>query len=63
MKNSGLYDIHKIMERMELLFETKDIDLQTLRRDMMDMEDILQQKEMEIDSMVKAKKKMEERLV
>ena len=60
VKNSGLYDIDMIMERMDLLFQIKDVDLQTLRREMMDTEDILEQKELEIDAMIKAKKKREE---
>ena len=47
VKNSGLYHTDKIMERMELLFETQEIDLQYLRRDMMHTERILEQKKNE----------------
>ena len=60
VKNSGLYDIDMIMERMDLLFQIKDVDLQTLRREIMDTEDILEQKELEIDAMIEAKQKRDE---
>ena len=51
VRKSGLYNIDKIMERMDQLYETKDSDLRTLRDEIIDKGNALEEKENEIEEL------------